>query len=82
TTKYWECTFDECSAKIHTYLNGQNMRIQFNVGLGVRTKQTKTIPIQRCISDFDKRYYYGAINAMEYLDSLSFIVTQRKNETL
>ncbi|CAF4808150.1 unnamed protein product, partial [Rotaria sp. Silwood2] len=72
----------ECSARIHIYLNGQNMCIQFNVGLGVRTKQTKTVPIQRCISDFDKRYYYGAINAIEYLDSLSFIVPQGKNESL
>ncbi|CAF3752326.1 unnamed protein product [Rotaria sordida] len=82
TIKYWECTFDECSARIHTHSNGQNMCIQFNAGLGVIIKQIKTIPIQRHISNLDKRYYYGAINAMEYLDNLSFTVSQRKHENL
>ncbi|CAF0774962.1 unnamed protein product [Rotaria sordida] len=82
TIKYWECTFDECSARIHTHSNGQNTCIQFNAGLGVIIKQIKTIPIQRHISNLGKRYYYGAINAMEYLDNLSFTVSQRKHENL
>jgi hypothetical protein len=55
-----------------------HMLIQFNAGLGARTKQAKTIAIQRRIDNLDKRYYDGLINVMEYLDGLSFTVAKRK----
>ncbi|CAF4369903.1 unnamed protein product [Rotaria sp. Silwood2] len=55
-----------------------HMRIQFSAGLGPRPKQAKTIAIQRRIDNLGERYYDCAINAMEYLDGLSFIVAKRK----
>ncbi|CAF5166217.1 unnamed protein product [Rotaria sp. Silwood1] len=55
-----------------------HMRIQFSAGLGPRPKQAKTIAIQRRIDNLGKRYYDCAINAMEYLDGLSFVVAKRK----
>ena len=54
------------------------MRIQFYAGLGARTKQPKTIAIQRRIDNLGERYYEGLITAMEYLDNLSFVVAKRK----
>ncbi|CAF4845470.1 unnamed protein product, partial [Rotaria sp. Silwood2] len=41
-------------------------------------KLLKTIAIQRRIDNLGERYYDGVINAMEYLDGLSFIVAKRK----
>ncbi|CAF2988800.1 unnamed protein product [Rotaria sp. Silwood2] len=55
-----------------------HMLIQFNAGLGARTKQAKTIAIQRRIDNLDKRYYDGLIDVMEYLNGLSFTVAKRK----
>ena len=55
-----------------------HMLIQFNAGLGARTKQLKTLSIQRRIDNLDKRYYDGSINLMEYLDGLSYTVAKRK----
>ncbi|CAF4702550.1 unnamed protein product, partial [Rotaria magnacalcarata] len=65
------------------FLQGEENRfhhiyIQFTAGLGARPKQAKTIAIQRRIDTLDKRYYDGAMNAMEYLDGLSFTVAKRK----
>ncbi|CAF0948876.1 unnamed protein product [Rotaria sp. Silwood1] len=64
TTKYWKCTYNGGSSKIHTDLND---------------KLLKTIAIQRRVDNLGERYYDGVINAMEYLDGLSFIVAKRKN---
>ncbi|CAF4022126.1 unnamed protein product, partial [Rotaria sp. Silwood1] len=55
-----------------------HLSIQFHAGLGTRPKQIKTIAIQRRIDNLGERYYDGVINAMEYLDGLSFIVAKRK----
>ncbi|CAF1379461.1 unnamed protein product [Rotaria magnacalcarata] len=55
-----------------------HMYVQFIAGLGTRSKQAKTVAIQRRIDKLGERYYDGAINAMEYLDGLSFIVAKRK----
>ncbi|CAF2658677.1 unnamed protein product [Rotaria sp. Silwood2] len=55
-----------------------HMYVQFMAGLGTRSKQAKTIAIQRRIDKLGERYYDGAINAMEYLDGLSFVVAKRK----
>ncbi|CAF3800796.1 unnamed protein product [Rotaria sp. Silwood1] len=52
--------------------------IQFNAGLGARTKQAKTIAIQRRIDNLDKRYYDSRVDVMEYLNKLSFTVAKRK----
>ncbi|CAF4891392.1 unnamed protein product, partial [Rotaria sp. Silwood1] len=65
------------------FLQGEENRfhhlsIQFHAGLGTRPKQIKTIAIQRRIDNLSERYYDGVINAMEYLDGLSFIVAKRK----
>ncbi|CAF5169528.1 unnamed protein product, partial [Rotaria magnacalcarata] len=49
------------------------MYVQFIAGLGTRSKQAKTVAIQRRINKLGERYYDGTINAMEYLDGLSFI---------
>ncbi len=46
--------------------------IQFNAGVRARSKQTKTIAIQRRIDPIGEQYYEGLITATEYLDSLSF----------
>lgn len=54
------------------------MYTQFNGGLGVRTKQKKTVAIQRRIENLDQQYYDGPINLMEYLDGLSFVVAKRR----
>jgi hypothetical protein len=54
------------------------MSIQFYAGLGARTKQLKTLSIQKRIDNLDKRYYDGLINVMEYLDGLSYTVAKRK----
>ncbi|CAF4510751.1 unnamed protein product, partial [Rotaria sp. Silwood2] len=59
-----------------------HIRVQFNTGLGARPKQAKTIAIQRCVDNLGERYYDGTINAMEFLDGLSFTVAKRKNDTL
>ena len=56
----------------------EHMRIQFYAGLGARTKQPKTIAIQRRIDNLGERYHDGVINAMEYLDGLSFTVAKPK----
>ena len=55
-----------------------HMLIQFNAGLGARTKQLKTLSIQRRIDNLDKQYYAWLINVMEYLDGLSYTVAKRK----
>ncbi|CAF1343242.1 unnamed protein product, partial [Rotaria magnacalcarata] len=55
-----------------------HMYVQFIAGLGTRSKQAKTVAIQRRINKLGERYYDGTINAMEYLDGLSFIVAKRK----
>ncbi|CAF2042089.1 unnamed protein product [Rotaria magnacalcarata] len=55
-----------------------HMYVQFIAGLGTRSKQAKTVAIQRRIDKLGERYYDGTINTMEYLDGLSFIVTKRK----
>ncbi|CAM4827788.1 unnamed protein product [Rotaria magnacalcarata] len=55
-----------------------HMYVQFIAGLGTRSKQAKTVAIQRRITKLGERYYDGTINAMEYLDGLSFIVAKRK----
>ncbi|CAF1336267.1 unnamed protein product [Rotaria magnacalcarata] len=55
----------------HTY-------VQFMADLGTRSKQAKTIAIQRRMDKLGERYYDGAINAMEYLDGLSFVVAKGK----
>ncbi|CAF3845879.1 unnamed protein product [Rotaria sp. Silwood1] len=65
------------------FLKGEESRFhhmytQFNAGLGARTKQAKTIAIQRRIDNLGQRYYGGLINAMEYLDGLSLTVAKRK----
>ena len=51
---------------------------KITTSLGARTKQAKTIAIQRCIDNLDKRYYDGLIDVMEYLNGLSFTVAKRK----
>jgi hypothetical protein len=56
----------------------EHMRIQFYAGLGVRTKQPRTIAIQRRVDNLDMRYKDGLITPMGYLDGLSFIVAKRK----
>ncbi|CAF3315591.1 unnamed protein product [Rotaria socialis] len=55
-----------------------HLRIQFYAGLGARSKQAKTIAIQRHIDNLGQRYYDGVISAMEYLDGLSYTVAKRK----
>ncbi|CAF2058936.1 unnamed protein product [Rotaria magnacalcarata] len=65
------------------FLQGEECRFhhiytQFTAGLGARTKQVKTISIQRRIDNLDKRYYDDLIHVMEYLDGLSFTVAKRK----
>jgi hypothetical protein len=55
-----------------------HMRIQFNAGLGARSKQSRTIAIQRRIDNLDRRYYDCLLTPMEYLDGLSFVVAKRK----
>ena len=55
-----------------------HMYAQFSVGLGSRSKQAKTIAIQRRIDNLGQRYYAGAISAMEYLEGLSFAVAKQK----
>ncbi|CAF1614148.1 unnamed protein product, partial [Rotaria magnacalcarata] len=47
-------------------------------GLGTRSKQAKTIAIQRRMDKLGERYYDEAINAMEYLDGLSFVFAKEK----
>ena len=54
------------------------MRIQFYAGLGPRTKQPRTIAIQRRIDNLNIRYNDNLITSMEYLDGLSFVVAKRK----
>ncbi|CAF4450949.1 unnamed protein product, partial [Rotaria sp. Silwood2] len=55
-----------------------HMYVQFMAVLGTRSKQAKTVAIQRRMDKLGERYYDGAINAMEYLDGLSFVVAKRK----
>ncbi|CAF3200624.1 unnamed protein product, partial [Rotaria sp. Silwood2] len=55
-----------------------HMYVQFMAGLGTRLKQAKTVAIQRRMDKLGERYYDGTINAMEYLDGLSFVVAKRK----
>ncbi|CAF2972812.1 unnamed protein product [Rotaria sp. Silwood2] len=55
-----------------------HMYVQFMAGLGTRSKQAKTVAIQRRMDKLGERYYDGALNAMEYLDGLSFVVAKRK----
>ncbi|CAF4155499.1 unnamed protein product, partial [Rotaria magnacalcarata] len=55
----------------HTY-------VQFMADLGTRSKQAKTIAIQRRMDKLGERYCDGAINAMEYLNGLSFVVAKGK----
>ncbi|CAF1192349.1 unnamed protein product [Rotaria magnacalcarata] len=55
-----------------------HMYVQFMAGLGTRSKQAKTVAIQLRIDKLGERYYNVATNAMEYLDSLSFVVAKRK----
>ena len=68
-----------------------HMRIQFYAGLGARTKQPRTIAIQRRVENLDMRYYDSLITPWAYLDGLSFDLRlkantetsqQRKNEAL
>jgi hypothetical protein len=54
------------------------MYSQFNADLGARSKQAKTIAIQRRIDNLDKRNYDGLIDVMEYFDGLSLTVAKRK----
>ena len=84
-----ECIYFKLSLSISYSYTSQgeesrfyHMLIQFNAGLGARTKQAKTIAIQRRIDHLDKRYYDGLINVMEYLDGLSFTVATQKNDIL
>jgi len=56
----------------------EHMRIQFYAGLGARSKQPRTITIQRRVDNVNMRYKDGLITPMEYLDGLSFIVAKRK----
>ena len=55
-----------------------HMRIQFYIGLGARTKQPRTIAIQRRVENLDMRYHDSLITPLEYLDGLSFVVAKRK----
>ncbi|CAM4887935.1 unnamed protein product [Rotaria socialis] len=55
-----------------------HMYVQFMAGLGTRSKQAKTVAIQLRIDKLGERYYDGAINTIEYLDGLSFVVAKRK----
>jgi hypothetical protein len=43
-----------------------------------RTKQPRTVAIQRRIGNLYKRYYDGLIHPMEYLDGLSVVVKRKK----
>ena len=54
------------------------MRIQFNAVLGARSKQLRTIAIQRRIHNLDMRRYDCLVTPIEYLDGLSFVVVKRK----
>ncbi len=56
----------------------EHVRIQFYAGLGARTKQSRTIAIQRRIDNLNMRFNDGLITPMEYLDGLSFVVAKRK----
>ncbi len=56
----------------------EHMRIQFYAGLGARTKQPRTIAIQRRVDNLNMRYKDGLITPMEYLDGLSFVAAKRK----
>ncbi len=56
----------------------EHVRIQFYTGLSTRTKQSRTIAIQRRIDNLNMRYNDGLITPMEYLDGLSFVVAKRK----
>ena len=56
-----------------------HMLIQFNAGLGTRSKQSRAIAIQRRIDNLDMRYYDCLLTLMEYLDGLSFVVAKQKN---
>ena len=55
-----------------------HMRIQFYAGLGARTKQPRTIAIQRRVENLDMRYYDSLITPLAYLDGSSFVVAKRK----
>ncbi|CAF3739739.1 unnamed protein product [Rotaria socialis] len=72
-----EDTYDELLAVMSTQLKDtlHNLLEYFQEQW---PKQAKTIAIQRRIDTLDKRYYDGAMNAMEYLDGLSFTVAKRK----
>ena len=54
-------------------------RIRFYVGLGARTKQPRTIAIQRRIDNLNTRYYDGLITPMEYLDELSLLLNEKND---
>jgi hypothetical protein len=55
------------------FLRGEENRFypictQFNVGLGARPKEAKTIAIQRRIDNLGKRYYDDLIDVIGYLN--------------
>lgn len=54
------------------------MRIQFYAGLGTRTKQSRTLAIQRRTDNLNMRYYDNLITSIEYLDGLLYIVEKKK----
>ncbi|CAF4351816.1 unnamed protein product, partial [Rotaria magnacalcarata] len=85
TTKYWICTLNGCSAKVHTDLNSQFIKIvgdhnHFPEKEQLEVREFREKVKQRAIHETTPipRYYDGAINAMEYLDGLSFAVAKRK----
>ena len=60
----------------------EHMRIKLYVELGARTKQTRTLAIERRIDNLNMRYKDGLISLMEYLDRLSLFVPKRKKRRL
>ena len=86
TTKYWICTLNGCSAKVHTDLNSQFIKIVGDHNhfpekeqLEVREfrEKVKQRAIQRRIDCRGQRYYGGLINVMKYLNGLSLTVAKR-----
>ncbi|CAF3955018.1 unnamed protein product [Rotaria sordida] len=73
-TNLWSFIKFQQDEEVHFH----HMSVQFTTGLEARPKQAKTIVIQRRIANLDERYYDGVINAMEYLDGLSFTVAKQK----
>ncbi|CAF0838537.1 unnamed protein product [Rotaria sordida] len=73
-TNLWSFIKFQQDEEVHFH----HMSVQFTTGSEARPKQAKTIVIQRRIANLDERYYDGVINAMEYLDGLSFTVAKQK----